>query len=198
MRKKILQIICPLLCGSLLLPAIAWSVPRVVVSIKPIHALVAGVMQGVAEPQLLVKGGASPHGYVLRPSDARALSRADLIVWVGPQLESFLKKPLATLGKRARQLQLTEALADQLLPLRKSGSWEGQQHGKTQLAERLLVAVRAEQRLPVAPDLVDHAGEGLVDLGLGAVVLGAEQPLADDLGEVALLEVDDGEAALVV
>ncbi|NOY13543.1 MAG: zinc ABC transporter solute-binding protein [Deltaproteobacteria bacterium] len=128
MRKKILPLLCTFLCGSLLLPAIVWSAPRVVVSIKPIHALVAGVMQGVGEPQLLVKGGASPHGYVLRPSDARALSRADLIVWVGPQLESFLKKPLATLGKRARQLQLTKVLADRLLPLRKSGSWEEHQH----------------------------------------------------------------------
>ncbi|MHB1400618.1 MAG: metal ABC transporter solute-binding protein, Zn/Mn family, partial [Trichloromonadaceae bacterium] len=63
--------------------------PRVVVSIKPLHSLVAGVMQGVAEPQLLLQGGSSPHGYVLRPSEARLLNEAQLVVWVGHQLESF-------------------------------------------------------------------------------------------------------------
>jgi zinc transport system substrate-binding protein len=98
--------------------------PKVVVSIKPIHSLVAGVMQGVAEPQLLMKGGGSPHGYVLRPSEARSLAEADLVVWVGHELESFLEKPLSTLGRNARQLELSEELESDLLPLRGGGSWE--------------------------------------------------------------------------
>jgi zinc transport system substrate-binding protein len=34
---------------------------NVVVSIKPVHSLVAGVMQGVGEPVLLVKGTGSEH-----------------------------------------------------------------------------------------------------------------------------------------
>ena len=49
----------------------------VVVSIKPVHSLVAGVMQGVGEPGLLVKGTGSEHSYSLRPSEARALERAE-------------------------------------------------------------------------------------------------------------------------
>jgi len=110
----------------------AWSTgsvaPEVVVSIKPIHSLVAGVMQGVAEPQLLIKGGGSPHGYVLRPSEARALANADLIVWVGHSLESFLEKPLATLAQKARKLALMERLEDRLLPVREGGVWEGHEH----------------------------------------------------------------------
>lgn len=106
------------------------SAPNVVVSIKPIHSLVAGVMQGVAEPQLLVKGG-SPHGYVLRPSEARMLANADLVIWVGPALEGFLEKSLATLGHRAQQLELLETLHDQLLPLREGGSWEEHGHEKS-------------------------------------------------------------------
>lgn len=110
----------------------AWSAsqpgPQVVVSIKPIHALVAGVMSGVGEPYLLVKGAGSPHGYVLRPSEARALSHADLIIWVGHSLESFLEKPLTTLGRNAQQLELTEVFASQLLPLRSGGSWEAAGH----------------------------------------------------------------------
>jgi zinc transport system substrate-binding protein len=76
----------------------------------------------------LIQGGGSPHGYVLRPSEARALSRADLIIWVGPQLESFLAKPLKTLGQNARQLQLSVTLRSQLLPLRELGNWEMHAH----------------------------------------------------------------------
>ncbi len=104
------------------------SAPRVVVSIKPLHSLVAGVMQGVGTPLLLVKGGGSPHGYVLRPSEARALAKAQLVVWVGHELESFLQKPLATLGHKAHQLELAEQLQKYLLVKRQGGTWEGHAH----------------------------------------------------------------------
>jgi len=104
--------------------ASAGAEPKVVVSIKPIHALVAGVMQGVAQPALLVQGGGSPHGYVLRPSDARLLASADLVIWVGHTLESFLEKPLATLAREARQLELTAVFRDRLLPFRSGHNWE--------------------------------------------------------------------------
>ena len=53
-------------------PGVAVSAPKVVVSLKPVHSLVAGVMAGAGAPELLVKGAASPHDYVLRPSEARA------------------------------------------------------------------------------------------------------------------------------
>ena len=72
--------------------------PRVVATIKPIHSLVAGVMDGVGAPTLLIRGGGSPHSYSLRPSEARALSRADLVFWVGEEFETFLTKPLAALA----------------------------------------------------------------------------------------------------
>jgi zinc transport system substrate-binding protein len=98
--------------------------PKVVVSIKPLHSLVAGVMEGVGEPQLLIKGGGSPHGYVLRPSEARLLADAQLVVWVGHRLEGFLEKPLSTLGRKARQLELAKELESVLLPVREGGSWE--------------------------------------------------------------------------
>lgn len=131
MKNFLLAALCfSLLCApdprvwALDLPA-----PQVVVSIKPIHALVAGVMQGVGEPQLLVRGGGSPHGYVLRPSEARMLASADLVIWVGPALENFLQKPLATLARDARQLELVAVLADQLLPLRQGGGWDPHTNG---------------------------------------------------------------------
>ncbi len=127
--KKIVQLALLLLSGVLSVPA--WcsdSPPQVVVSIKPIHALVAGVMEDVAEPQLLVKGAGSPHGYVLRPSEAQALAQADLVIWVGHQLEGFLEKPLTTVGRKARQMELADILAAELLPFREGGSWEGHAH----------------------------------------------------------------------
>jgi zinc transport system substrate-binding protein len=122
-------LIC-LILFSLVLPGWAdeASVPAVVVSIKPLHSLVAGVMEGVATPLLLVKGGGSPHGYVLRPSEARALAKAQLIVWVGEELESFLQKPLATFGQDDHQLKLSEQLQKSLLVKRQGGSWEGHTH----------------------------------------------------------------------
>lgn len=68
----------------------------VVASIKPIHALASAVMAGAGTPTLIVEGNASEHMYALRPSQARALADADLVVWVGPMLESFLARPLST------------------------------------------------------------------------------------------------------
>ncbi len=96
--------------------------PRVVVSILPLHSLVAGVMAGVGAPRLLVRGAVSAHRYALRPSDARALSAADLVVWVGPGLESFLAKPLRALAGRARVVALGAEPGIELLRRRVGGA----------------------------------------------------------------------------
>ncbi|WP_259779699.1 zinc ABC transporter substrate-binding protein ZnuA [Aestuariispira ectoiniformans] len=87
----------------------AMAEPKVVASIQPIHSLVAGVMAGVGSPTLLVKGGGSPHSYSLRPSEARALADADVVFWVGEGLETFLRKPIKTLGSNARAVELLHA-----------------------------------------------------------------------------------------
>lgn len=105
--------------------------PKVVVSIKPIHSLVAGVMQGVGAPRLLIKGAASPHSYGLRPSDARALGAADMIFWVGADLETFLRKPLAALPKHGQVVALSHAPGMTLLGARKGGVREAYTDDKT-------------------------------------------------------------------
>ena len=115
-----------LLCGSL---AAFAAEPKVVASIKPVHSLAAGVMQGVGEPRLLVSGGASPHEYNLKPSDARALSEAQLVFWIGPELESFLIKPLHNAKGRVRAAALLDAPGMMILPLREGGAWEPHPHG---------------------------------------------------------------------
>jgi zinc transport system substrate-binding protein len=73
------------------------AAPDVVVSIAPVHSLVAAVMADVGTPKLLVPASASPHTYSLRPSDAQALAAADIVLRVGPDLETFLDKPLDAL-----------------------------------------------------------------------------------------------------
>jgi len=116
--KKIL-----LLTLTLFLPALSFAAPpRVVASLPPLHSLAASVLQGVATPQLLLRSG-SPHSYALRPSDARALQQADLLLWVGPQLELFLAATQANLGEQ-RSLTLLK-LPDLNRPaLRHGGIWE--------------------------------------------------------------------------
>lgn len=103
------------------------AVPNVVVSIKPVHALVAGVMAGVGQPMLLLPDGSSPHTYTLKPSTARVLQGAQLIVWIGPSMEGFLQKPLRALGSQARVLQLDALAGMRLWRLRSAyiaGPWE--------------------------------------------------------------------------
>ena len=78
----------------------------VAVSIKPVHSLVAALMAGAGKPSLIVKGRRSPHNYSLRPSDARILNQADLIIWTGPALEMFLEKPIRALAKKSKTITL--------------------------------------------------------------------------------------------
>jgi zinc transport system substrate-binding protein len=92
--------------------------PSVVTDIAPVHALVARVMQGIGSPELILRPGASPHGYALRPSDARAMQNADLIVWVGPSLTPWLENPLATLSESATQIHLMDLPGATVLPNR--------------------------------------------------------------------------------
>ena len=99
----------------------------VVVSLKPIHALVAGVMGEAGEPRLMVSGAASPHTYQMRPSDAEVLNAADLIVWVGESMERFLDRPIAVLGSGAEVVTLHEAAGMELLPNREGGIWHDEQ-----------------------------------------------------------------------
>ena len=71
---------------------------NIVVSIKPFHSLVSGVMLGISIPRLLLKGNLSPHRYSMKPSDAEELQYADIIFWGGENLEIFLANILILLS----------------------------------------------------------------------------------------------------
>ncbi len=106
-----------LMALAALAQAQATAAPKVVASVAPVHSLVAGVMDGVGEPALLVPAGASPHTFTMRPSDAKRIDEADIVFWVGEGLESFLVKPLSALGN-GRAVALMEASDLKLLPYR--------------------------------------------------------------------------------
>jgi zinc transport system substrate-binding protein len=102
----------------------ASAAPRVVVTVKPLHSLVAGVMAGVGEPDLIIRGAGSPHTYSLKPSEARLLEGAQVIFWVGESLETFMEKPLAALGQTSRVVEVMRTPGVRLLPGRAGGAWE--------------------------------------------------------------------------
>ena len=79
---------------------------KVVTTIKPLHSLIANVMEGVGEPSLIIEGSTSPHSFTLKPSHAKLLEEADIIFWVGEGIETFMEKPLKSIVKNAEVISL--------------------------------------------------------------------------------------------
>lgn len=102
---------------------------KVMTSIKPVHSLVAGVMAGVGEPGLIVEGASTPHAYSLKPSQAAALQNANVVFWIGHDLEAFLEGPIETLSEGARVVELMDAHGLTKLSFREGGAFEAHDHG---------------------------------------------------------------------
>lgn len=128
MMRPVQLLATTLLVGFLWLRP-AHAAPEVVVSIKPIHSLIAGVMAGAGTPYLIVKGAASPHGYSLKPSDAHALEKAKLVFWVGEELERFLERSIHSLAKDAQVVWMIDAPDITRLEFREGGAFAGHEEG---------------------------------------------------------------------
>ena len=98
---------------------------KVVATIKPIHSLASYLMDGVGKPDLIVDGYASPHGFALKPSHAKMIQNADIIFWVGEDIESFLEKPLKSIAKNAEKIELMEIKGLTKLKFRERNIFEG-------------------------------------------------------------------------
>ena len=98
---------------------------KVVTSIKPIHSLATYVMDGVGKPNVIVDGYNSPHGFSLKPSHAKMLENADLVIWVGEDLEAFLEKPLNTIAKKAKNIEVMDLKGIKKLEFREKNIFEG-------------------------------------------------------------------------
>ena len=103
--------------------------PRVAVDIAPVHSLVARVMDGISEPDLIIQPGASPHEYSLRPSEASALQAANLVFWIGPDLTPWLTDTIETLASDAVATKLMEADGTIELEFREGPLFEVHDHG---------------------------------------------------------------------
>ena len=97
---------------------------KVVASIKPIHSLVSYVMDGVGTPSILVDGSSSPHTFQLKPSHALMLQDADIVFWIGEDLESFLETPLESIATNAKTITLMELDDIELLKFREKHIFE--------------------------------------------------------------------------
>lgn len=112
--------------------AALWASPvmplqaAVVASIKPLGFIASAIADGVTHTEVLLPDGASEHDYALRPSDVKRLQGADLVIWVGPEMEAFMQKSVSQLPQQ-KQLQLA-ALSEVKPLLMKGGDDDDDPH----------------------------------------------------------------------
>ena len=98
-----------------LLVAPVHAAPKVVADILPVHSLVSRIMKGVGEPELIISVGSTPHDFAMRPSEARMVSNADIIFWVGESLTQWMEKAIESLGNEAVSVELMHTHGIELL-----------------------------------------------------------------------------------
>ena len=119
------KIIISLAAGMAMIGGVAMSdTPKVAADISPVHSLVSRVMLGVGTPDLIVQAGASPHGYTLRPSEAKALQDAQVVFWMGESLSPWMEGALDTLSSDAIIITLLERDETILMEFREGALFE--------------------------------------------------------------------------
>ena len=109
----------------------------VVTSIKPLHSLTSYIMEGVGEPELIIDGVASPHNFQIKPSHAKMLQNANLVIWIGEDLESFLPTALKSIPKDAVVFELLDQSGLKKLKFREKNIFEGHDdHGHDEHAKK--------------------------------------------------------------
>ena len=91
----------------------------VVASLKPLGFIASAIADGVTDTEVLLPDGASEHDYSLRPSDVKRLQGADLVVWIGPEMEAFMEKSVKNIPNAK---QVTIAQLNDVKPLLMKGA----------------------------------------------------------------------------
>ena len=112
------------LIAPLLLSFSAKADIKVVTTIKPLHSLISGVMEGVGEPSLIIEGTSNPHTFVFKPSHAQMLEKADIVFWIGEDLEAFMEKPLDSLASNATKISFMELSSIEKLKFREENIFD--------------------------------------------------------------------------
>ena len=97
---------------------------NVVTTIKPLHSLVSSVMKGVGEPSLIIEGTNNPHTFVFKPSHAEMIENADIVFWIGKDLEAFMEKPLDSLAKNAKTIAFMDLASIEKLKFREQNIFD--------------------------------------------------------------------------
>ena len=97
---------------------------KVVTTIKPLHSLISRIMESRGEPQLIIEGTNNPHTFVFKPSHAEMLEEADIVFWIGEDLEAFMEKPLDSLAKNAKKIAFMESESIEKLKFREKNIFD--------------------------------------------------------------------------
>ena len=97
---------------------------NVVTTIKPLHSLVSSVMKGIGEPSIIIEGTNNPHTFVFKPSHAKMIEEADIIFWIGEDLEAFMEKPLDSLAEKAQVISFMELSSIEKLKFREKNIFD--------------------------------------------------------------------------
>ena len=109
----------------------------VVTSIKPLHSLTSYIMEGAGKPELIIDGVASPHNFQIKPSHAKMLQNADLVIWIGEDLEIFLPTALKNIPKDAVVFELLDQSGLKKLKFREKNVFKGHDdHGHSEHAKK--------------------------------------------------------------
>ena len=91
---------------------------KVVTTIKPLHSLISRIMETRGEPQLIIEGTNNPHTFVFKPSHAKMIEEADIVFWIGEDLEAFMEKPLNSLAKDTKKIAFMDSESIEKLKFR--------------------------------------------------------------------------------
>jgi zinc transport system substrate-binding protein len=108
------------------------KVTRVLVDIAPIHHLVTPLLKDIAEPELLITGTQSPHLFQLKPSQAKAIEDADIIIMVGGDMSPDINRAIKRLNKKHQRIALLSLKVNNYLPYREHDAHENDHHGHHQ------------------------------------------------------------------
>mgnify|MGYP001234746687 CR=1 FL=1 len=97
---------------------------KVVTTIKPLHSLISRIMESRGEPQLIIEGTNNPHTFVFKPSHAEMLEEADIVFWIGEDLEAFMEKPLDSLAKNPKKIAFMESESIEKLKFREKNIFD--------------------------------------------------------------------------
>ena len=115
-------------CWVLSITPASADVPQVATDIPPVHSLVSQVMGDLGTPKLIVPPGTSPHGYAMRPSEARALQNADVTFWMGPDLTPWLGRAIKSLTGNAINVALSNSEDLVRHPYRTGATFDSHDH----------------------------------------------------------------------